>query len=114
MTIIYNHHIENDICVITVMGEIGEDLCRYIEECLTHYLKGVVINLKKLEKLNSSAFGMLMQVDKKLRSYQVKLAICELSAGNARLFQNTLLGEIIDVYAIEGEAIKSVLNATDP
>ncbi len=110
MKTIYTHRIENDLCIINVIGEVREDLCRHVEECLTHYLKGIVINLNNMEKLNSTAAGILVQIEKKLQSYQVKLALCELSTANLRLFQNTLLGQIINVCMTEKEAIDSILN----
>jgi anti-sigma B factor antagonist len=68
----------------------------------------IVLNLTGLESLNSSGVGLLITLLVRVRHQKQRLLAYGLRESHQEIFELTHLGEAIDLYAGEAEALGSV------
>lgn len=70
-----------------------------------HYF--IILNLAKIEFMDSNGLGSLISTLKLLATHQGNLVICEAQEPVKRVFTLTRLNQIFSLYPSEEEAIKS-------
>ena len=106
-----SHRIESGIPVVDVIGEIDvytvpkfkEHLSKIIEEGHTHLL----INLQKVQYMDSSGFGALLGATKRLRPEGGTLGLVGSNQVITRMLKITRLNTIFDMFESEGEAVQA-------
>ena len=105
-----SHRMEQGIPVVDVDGEIDvytvpkfkDHLSKLIEEGHTHLL----INLAKVQYMDSSGFGALLGATKRLRPEGGTLGLVGSNQVITRMLKITRLNTIFDMFESEGEALE--------
>lgn len=102
---------ENDVCVITVDGEITfENSDRFrdqIDKCCDDRKYKLVINLEHLQYMSSAGMGVLVHGLKKTRAHSGDVRIANLTDKMHRVFLVTQFTHHFQIFASVNEAIKS-------
>ena len=109
------HRIEQGIPVVDVVGEIDvytvpkfkEHLSQIIEEGHTHLL----INLHKVQYMDSSGFGALLGATTRLRPEGGTLGLVGSNQVITRMLKITRLNTIFDMFDSEGDALQAFTQA---
>ncbi|MBF0278019.1 MAG: STAS domain-containing protein [SAR324 cluster bacterium] len=104
--------LENNICLINLEGEVNqksiEQIIAIADEMRKEIeLRGVIINFKEMNYIDSIGIGMLMQLFKDFQSWQVKLAFCHLSDSLCEYFSMSFIDTVISIHSTEEEALAS-------
>ena len=67
----------------------------------------LVLNLAPVQFLASVPFGKLVTLRRQAEAKDGRLALCELSPGVREMLDLTRLGQLLDIYATEEEAVRS-------
>ncbi len=99
---ICNHRIEDDICLVTIEGNIALDGVNEAKAYLKPHLdspevKSLVINFEKVNFIDSSGIGLIVSIFK-----------TNLSKKNEEIFSITRLNKILNIFDSESEAISSL------
>jgi len=92
-------HLEGEVDVYTSM-QLKQDIARIIEEGV----KFIVLNLSKVEYLDSTGLGVLIGSLKRLRENGGNLVVVSPSVRIMRVFEITGLFKIFNIYPTEAEA----------
>ncbi|MGK5090995.1 STAS domain-containing protein [Deltaproteobacteria bacterium TL4] len=108
-----NHRIENNVCILSVEGNIALDGVSDVKSYLKPFLndgavKGVVINFEHVNFIDSSGIGLIVSVFKTLQQREAKLALCKLSQKNQEIFNMTRLDKILSIFSSEKDALASI------
>ncbi len=106
------HRIENDVHIVSIAGELVQETANefrgYINTFLTNEnFKGIILNLKNTDQVNSAGLGNIIAVQKELQKMKKNLNICCLNQNINRIFSIGLLTEIINIYPNEQKALAS-------
>ncbi|MBC7197469.1 STAS domain-containing protein [Deferribacteraceae bacterium V6Fe1] len=93
----------NDLDTLT-----GEEIARYLTE-IVNEIDGVIINFSRVNYLNSSGLRELIQILKYLKDHNIKLALTRLSDNIAKIFNNTNLHKLFEIFDTDDEAKRSLL-----
>ena len=108
-----NNETKNGVSVFYVNGNIdissSPDVKKYFDGAVKG-TKGVVINLKEVDYIDSSGLATLVEVLKRVRANQSKLKLIGLSKKVKGLFEITKLDKLFDIADTEEEAINSLGN----
>ena len=95
-------------CILDIEGEVDVYTSPQLKQDLVHLaesgVKRVVINLSKVEYLDSTGLGVLIGGLKRLREAGGNLALVGPGMRIQRIFEITGLNKIFDIYATEDEA----------
>ncbi len=95
-------------CVLDIEGEVDVYTSPQLKQDLVHLAengtKRVIINLSKVEYLDSTGLGVLIGGLKRLRESGGNLALVGPGMRIQRIFEITGLNKIFDIYATEDEA----------
>ncbi len=88
------------------------DAVRHLKNYVTPLLDrenfaGLVINLKKVDFIDSSGVGALFSIHKTLQSQEHQMAVCHLNKKTQEILMMTRLDRLIHVYKDEETAIVS-------
>jgi len=97
-----SHKYENDICVVEPGGNIcfseSNKFLEYVESLLTSSeVQGVVINMKRVDAIDSSGIGAILSIQKSLVGQKKKCVLCHLSERVREVFFFT---KLLDQIAI--------------
>lgn len=76
--------------------------------------KNILVNLSKVEFMDSSGIGGLISILKALPSVQGKLAICHANDQIMKIFILTGLDRAFEIFSNEVEALNSLKTTTKP
>ena len=100
----------DDICIIDVNGDLDSyaavDLREELEKLQRKNVK-VVVNLSKVEYINSTAVGALVGTAKRVRRKKGDLKVYGLADNLQRTFDLVGASKVLEVYASEADAISS-------
>ncbi|MGA1845793.1 STAS domain-containing protein [Deferribacter abyssi] len=100
----------NDIEIIYPMNEIdaitGNEIKKYINSLKE--LSGIIINFNRVNYLNSSGLRELIQSLRILKDKNISMALCNLSDNIKKIFTNTNLHKLFDIFNNEDDAIKYI------
>lgn len=68
----------------------------------------IVINLSKVEFIDSSGLGSLISILKLLTTQKGSLAFCEIQEPVKRIFTLTRLNQVFSIFPTEEEAVKNL------
>ncbi|KAA0259154.1 STAS domain-containing protein [Deferribacter autotrophicus] len=104
----YKNERVNNIEIICPMNEIdaitGNEIKNHISK-LTDVI-GIIINFNKVNYLNSSGLRELIQSLRILKDKNIPMALCNLSDNITKIFTNTNLHKLFDIFNSENDAIK--------
>lgn len=107
------HRTKNDICVIEPVGTLFLDEVRkfktYLDPYLNDYkIRAVVINLGKVDLIDSTGIGVLVSSFQILKARNATLALCQLNPRINEIAGRTGLGHMLNIYPTESEAITDI------
>ena len=85
-----------------------------ITDLINENNKSVILNLSKIDFIDSSGLGSLVSILKLLTSRQNNIVICEAKDAINRIFNLTRHNQVIPLLADEEAAIKFLENHTQP
>jgi anti-anti-sigma factor len=108
-----SHRIENQVCVVTIEGNIALDGVNEAKAYLKPHLdssdvKGLVMNFEKVNFIDSSGIGLIVSIFKTMQQKEGKFALTNLSKKNEEIFSITRLNKILDIYGSESEALAAM------
>lgn len=110
---VFNHRVENGICIVSIEGNIALDGVNEAKAFLkTHLendaLKGLLINFDQVNFIDSSGIGLIVSIFKTQQQKSSKFGLCNLSKKNEEIFSITRLNKILNIYGTESEAMKDM------
>lgn len=103
--------LKDDILICSIDGEIDINTSPQIKKAFDKLVKDkqkkVIINLEKVNYIDSSGLATLVEALKNFRSYDGKLKLTSLSGKVKSLFEITKLEKLFDIVDREEEAIKT-------
>lgn len=99
---------QTDVRILDVEGEVdvytSASLKQEISAAVSDGVKYIVLNLSKVEYLDSTGLGLLIGALKRLKENQGNLVIASPSVRIMRVFEITGLYKIFSIYPTEAEA----------
>jgi anti-sigma B factor antagonist len=103
--------VEGDIAVLCLEGRLDLSSASLLKETskdiLANQSKKMILNLDKVDFINSSGLGALVSVLKEVRNNQGSMKLTNLAPYVKEIFDITQLSNIFDIYTDEGKAIAS-------
>ncbi|MBD3381344.1 MAG: anti-sigma factor antagonist [candidate division Zixibacteria bacterium] len=84
------------------------ELKEKVKEFLNQGKKNILLNLSKVDFINSSGLGTLVSTLKEVRMVKGRIALCCLAPYVQEIFEITQLSHIFDIYTTEDEAQQAV------
>lgn len=111
-----SHRIENSIGVVSIEGNLTIDSAIKAKNCLITLiedseLKGIVLNGKGINTIDSNGVGVIVNAFKMCKLNQKGFSLCCLSQQNTEVFNLLALDRLITLYTTEQEAIDSCFNS---
>lgn len=103
---------DNDVAIVRLFTESSELECLEKTAAELNLLvendghRKVIVNLEKVELLQSSGLGVFVALDKKLAKLDGKLRLCNLRPYVVELFEMTGLDQVVDIQADVASAKK--------
>ncbi|MBZ4644323.1 MAG: anti-sigma factor antagonist [Deferribacteres bacterium] len=92
----------NDLDTLT-----GEEIANHLKQLLNE-IDGCIINFSRVNYLNSSGLRELIQILKLLKDNNKKLALTRLSENIMKIFKNTNLHRLFNIFDTDDEAKSSL------
>lgn len=110
---ICTHRIEDDVCLISIEGNIALDGVNEAKAYLKPHLdspdiKALVINFEKVNFIDSSGIGLIVSIFKTMQQKDGQFGLTNLSKKNDEIFAITRLNKILNIYQSEDEALKAI------
>ncbi|MBF0286470.1 MAG: STAS domain-containing protein [SAR324 cluster bacterium] len=107
-----SHHITNNICLISITGDITKDESPSIQEDLLHLVeqknyRGNIINLENVSSIDSSGIGVIVSIFRACQTKDTRLCLCQLNKKVTNVFELIELDKIIPMYPTEEKALAS-------
>jgi len=107
------HRIENNICVISIEGHILHDRVETFKDYLDPWLHNetidvVLINLDKVEIIDSSGIATIMATMKTLQERKAKLILCNLDSQCQEILDVMGLNEVLIIFDTEENALATL------
>ena len=100
---------EGDAVVVALGGEIDLHQAPTVHETLITACAGkpkcLVINLEAVSYMDSSGIGTLVEVFRRVKAYDGRLALCRINSRVRSLFEITKLDKFFAIYDTEAEAL---------
>ena len=98
-----------DIKVVDINQDLGSyvasDLRKTLEDLVSRKAEKIVVNLSRVEHINSTAIGVLVGVAKRLRQKDGDLKVYGLAAHIKRTFDLIGASSVVEIYESEERAI---------
>jgi anti-sigma B factor antagonist len=91
-----------------VLGEESSTLREKVKDLLAAGKKKIVLNMDKLDYIDSSGVGMLVAVFHTAKSRGASLVLCQLGSHFQEMLQITKLLTVFDTYRTEADALRSL------
>jgi len=102
---------KNGISIFRMIGDIDINTAPELKTSFDDRAKGsgvkVILNLKKVDYVDSSGLATMVEILKGLRNSNGKLKLTNLSAKVKGLFEITKLTQLFDIFDEEVEAVNS-------
>jgi anti-sigma B factor antagonist len=99
-----------DVTVCSLIGEINintsPDLRKVFDELITKKATRVILDLKDVSYIDSSGLATLIEMLRRMKKYEGKLRLCNLSDKVRSLFEITKLTKLFEMFNNEEEALK--------
>ncbi len=107
-----NAKIVDNVVVINLTGRLNVFLSAEIDKEINDIIskeadKHLLLNLKDVEYMNSSAVGVVMSIAKTLKETERSLKLCNINYSVGKMFIVLNLMDIFDIYESEEKAIAS-------
>jgi anti-sigma B factor antagonist len=103
--------LEGDVAVLSLEGRLdltsASSLKEASKEVLTGSSKKVVLNMDKVDFINSSGLGALVSILKEVRNSQGSMRLTNLAPYVKEIFDITQLTNIFEIFPDEKQAISS-------
>ena len=108
-----SHRLDDDICILEPVGNIlwGESktFSKYLESILeTESTKGLVINLKQVDSIDSGGIGAILSIHKQFTTLGYPFVLCHLSKHVSEVFHFTKVINLFTIYSTEDDALASL------
>lgn len=104
---------KNDLVVCFIDGEIdintSPDIKKTFDKFLSKKSPKILINLAKVNYIDSSGLATLVEILKNMRSYGGKMKLCNMSAKVKGLFEITKLDKLFDIVSDEASAVSAFI-----
>ncbi len=100
---------QGDMSIIDVNGDLdgyaASDLRKELETLVGQKQYQLVVNLAKVNHINSTAVGALVAIAKQVRQHKGDVKICNLADSLKRTFDLIGASKVLEIYASEKEAV---------
>jgi anti-sigma B factor antagonist len=83
---------------------VGQELYRLVEKLSTQQL---VLDFTEVKNLSSFMLSTLVELNKKIKAVDGRLALCSIDAELLKVFAMTRLNQLFSIYPDESEAVQS-------
>lgn len=108
----YREECINDVDVMRISGRIdlvtSNTLKDAIRERLHRQRLALVLNLERVDFINSSGLGALVSMLKDVRLVNGRMALCDLAPYVQEIFEITQLSNVFEIFPGEKEAVASL------
>ena len=87
------------------IAQIGKELMDMATSAATS--KKMVLNFQGVQFMSSAMIGKLVLLNKKCKTDEINLKLCNISANVLEVFKITRLNKVFDIYPDEDKAVKS-------
>ncbi len=110
---VISHHIEKNICVISIIGRVvGTEVSAIKEYCGAFVgdenIRVLLLSLKEVSTLDSAGIGLIVELYKGMQKREAMLAICNPKESHQKIFDMIRLNKIFSIYATEEEALSDL------
>ena len=102
---------KGDAIVVTLAGEIdlhkAPEVHRALIGACEEKPRNLVVNLEQVTYMDSSGIGTLVEVFRRVNSYEGKLGLCGVGPRVRSLFEITKLDKFFKIYPTEAEALQA-------
>lgn len=102
--------IVGDVTVCALSGEINintsPDLRKVFDELITKKTTKVILDMGGVNYIDSSGLATLIEMLRRMKKYDGKLRLCNLSDKIRSLFEITKLTKLFEMFNSEAEALK--------
>ncbi|MEW5876084.1 MAG: anti-sigma factor antagonist [Candidatus Zixiibacteriota bacterium] len=106
----YREEVVNDVDIMRVSGRIdlvtSNTLKDAIRERLHRQRLTLVLNLERVDFINSSGLGALVSILKDVRLVNGRMALCNLAPYVQEIFDITQLSNVFEIFPAEKEAVR--------
>jgi anti-sigma B factor antagonist len=93
-----------------VLGEEGNALCKNLKNLIAEGKKQIVVNMGRVESIDSSGLGTLFAAHLSAKAEGASLKLCDLGCRFQEVLQTTRLATVFQVCNTEAVAVKSFSN----
>lgn len=107
------HYVENNICVLSITGDILQDGIEEIKPYLRPFIedqkiKGLLVNLENVNIINSSGVGLILSVFRSMEKRGASMALCNVRETTAEFLRIVNLHQVLNFYPTEKEALEQM------
>lgn len=104
-----SHKIENQVCAITITGNIALDGVKTTKSYLRQFLsnesvQAILIDFKKVDIIDSTGIGLIVSVFQFLQERDAHLFLYNFNKKNQETFHLTRLDKFLNIFPTEKEA----------
>ena len=108
-----SHKYDNNICIVEPAGSIwlseSDKFLEYVESLLaSSEVQGMVIDMKRVDAIDSSGIGVILTIQKLLAGREKKCVLCHLSERVHEVFFFTKLLDQITICGTVDEGVSGV------
>ncbi len=100
--------IDNDMAVCRLSGEVNidtsPDLRKLCGELIDDKIKKLLLDFSAVNYIDSSGLATLVEVFRKMKHYEGRLRLCNLSEKVRSLFEITKLTKLFEIFDTEAQA----------
>jgi anti-sigma B factor antagonist len=103
---------KGEIWILEIDGAIKAgmefDLADRLEECMhKSEVPKIIVDMKKVPFINSAALGIFLNIFKEIEKQNGRFGLCTISSDVDNLLEITKLGQILDVFKNQDDALDS-------
>ncbi|MBF0286503.1 MAG: STAS domain-containing protein [SAR324 cluster bacterium] len=107
------HRVEDDVGIIAIQGDFDTKSTRVLQQYIrtlldSEQLKAIVLNLKRVERLDSSGIGMLMEQHKLLEKNNSLLLLSNCHPAYLEILQMMQWDQVLHLFQTEEDALASL------
>jgi len=108
----YDYNIVNNKIIININGDLNTYHCEKFKTFIYDLIykfddnKIVIINMAKLDYIDSSGVGCLIAIYKHLKNLDIKMLICNVCKNILHIFTTINLDKIFEIYLTEEDIYK--------
>ena len=110
------HRLEGSICIVSLEGSLAlggtSKTKSYVMQLLeTNKFKGVILNMDRVNLIDSSGMSLLIAIYKRLTENQCQFLMCHVSSKIEKIFKVTGLDGVLKFSPTEADSLRTMTGA---